>query len=458
MKRKNDLAIDENTSKQVSFGERIHHETNNDESETTIKEETRSISISPTFNRSSISNSSLSLSSRALSTMFYSQCALSGISSEDADNAILESRSWYHKWWRQQRFQNDDDNNDNNNHSTDNNDRKSSSSWPKKNRRLNNNNKSIDNSYNNSTTGTTEDNNLSEEHHLIPDDDVESLKRQVLKSLHNSGGDVTDVEFLKYLSMLSELYSYMAADKNNLDHLTEEKKDEEEGLLSSEFGAGVWVTLNKPNFQECLGRNPDTGEYMYTLGRMSFDMFRKDLKCSVKGIYNIIEDVPQDDLNIEHFGLTKEDCIDQGIMTYNISVAFTIENTNLKAVMTNYGYLLPDPHIPNRFSIWFTRGILEQDPDDNTDDNNNNNIPTDEWKETFSNSMNSRSMTERAKLFAAKLMLGIKAPGKMEEDGSMEYNLYKPIRGYCDVIYMDDKLRIIKGHHGTIYVLYRISS
>lgn len=48
-------------------------------------------------------------------------------------------------------------------------------------------------------------------------------------------------------------------------------------------------------------------------------MFRKDLKCCVKGIYNIIEDA-KDDLNNENFllpnGLTKEDCIDQGIMTY----------------------------------------------------------------------------------------------------------------------------------------------
>ena len=108
--------------------------------------------------------------------------------------------------------------------------------------------------------------------------------------------------------------------------------------------------------------------------------------------------------------------------------------------MTNYGYCLPDPDIPNRFSIWFTRGILEQDPD-----NNNENIPTNEWNETFGESFNNRTMTERAKLFAAKMMLGIKAPTQMEDDGSMEYNLYKPIRGYCDVMFMDDKLRIIKG-------------
>ena len=29
--------------------------------------------------------------------MFYSQCALSGVSSEDPDNAVLERYNWHHK-------------------------------------------------------------------------------------------------------------------------------------------------------------------------------------------------------------------------------------------------------------------------------------------------------------------------------------------------------------------------
>ena len=40
--------------------------------------------------------------------------------------------------------------------------------------------------------------------------------------------------------------------------------------------------------------------------------------------------------------------------------------------MTNYGCLTPDLDIQNIFSIWFARGTLEQDPDDN-----DNNIPKD---------------------------------------------------------------------------------
>ena len=47
MKHKNDLIIDDNTPKQASFGERMHHDGNDDESKRTIEEETiRSVSMS----------------------------------------------------------------------------------------------------------------------------------------------------------------------------------------------------------------------------------------------------------------------------------------------------------------------------------------------------------------------------------------------------------------------------
>ena len=35
----------------------------------------------------------------------------------------------------------------------------------------------------------------------------------------------------------------------------------------------------------------------------------------------------------------------------SVSAEFTIENTKLKAAMTNYGHLPPDPDLPNRFSV-----------------------------------------------------------------------------------------------------------
>ena len=47
--------------------------------------------------------------------------------------------------------------------------------------------------------------------------------------------------------------------------------------------------MSRPNYIECLGKNEEN-EFMYTLGRMSFDMFMpSDLVCSVQSTHNTIK-------------------------------------------------------------------------------------------------------------------------------------------------------------------------
>ena len=49
---------------------------------------------------------------------------------------------------------------------------------------------------------------------------------------------------------------------------------------------GMWMTMSKPNFADQIGTN-DNEEFLYTLGRMSFDMFRPThLVCSLQGTFN----------------------------------------------------------------------------------------------------------------------------------------------------------------------------
>ena len=115
----------------------------------------------------------------------------------------------------------------------------------------------------------------------------------------------------------------------------------------------------------------------------------------------------------------------------SITVPFQIEDTNLHGILTNYGYMFPDPNIPDRYSVWFTRGILEPDLEHYKDETAQ---MLQEWKDIF-NDMD-RSISTKAKLFAARLFLGICSPEVMEEDGSMEYIFMKPIRAYCDVSHL----------------------
>lgn len=126
----------------------------------------------------------------------------------------------------------------------------------------------------------------------------------------------------------------------------------------------------------------------------------------------------------------------------------------LRGIITNYGYFLPDPDVPNRISIWFTGGSLEVNDEQND---------LDEWKRIFHHDrVPKRNLREHARVLAAKILLGARVPETMEEDGTMSYWLERPIGGhgfaFCDVLYLDETLRIMRGHHGSIFVFARVPS
>ncbi len=125
----------------------------------------------------------------------------------------------------------------------------------------------------------------------------------------------------------------------------------------------------------------------------------------------------------------------------------------LRGIITTYGYVLPDPNTANRLSIWFSGGKIEANEDDNQD--------LDEWKRAFGGGVFQRHLQEKARLLAAKLLLGAEVPEKMEDNGSMSFNLNRPIGGhgtaYVDVLYLDETLRIVQGHRGSLFVFSRIS-
>jgi hypothetical protein len=124
----------------------------------------------------------------------------------------------------------------------------------------------------------------------------------------------------------------------------------------------------------------------------------------------------------------------------------------IRALLTNRGYCMPDPNVRNRLTIWFTGGSLEvQDEESDLH----------EWRQLFDESeAPNRNMTEYARVLAARILLGAKMPDGMESDGRMSYSLTKPIGGhaqvFCDVLYADGSLRILKGHHGSVLVFSRI--
>ena len=125
---------------------------------------------------------------------------------------------------------------------------------------------------------------------------------------------------------------------------------------------------------------------------------------------------------------------------------------DIHAILTTQGYFIADPSKHSRLSIWFSGGTLEVQ--DEVDD-------LDEWKRIFDmSSAPDRKPEEYANILAAKVLLGAHVPEKMDEDGTMRFSLKRPIGGhnavFVDLVYMDENLRIMRGHHGSVYVCIRV--
>jgi hypothetical protein len=204
------------------------------------------------------------------------------------------------------------------------------------------------------------------------------------------------------------------------------------------------------------------GEFLYTLGRMTFDMFRPGgLVCGIQGTFNPIHVITQDEQsehiisNIPESLLSDMRDSSNVLRSYNIVTALTIEpgsqgqfgpnspnhmvTHRLEGLMTTYGYALPNPDHPNRLSIWFTGGSLEvNDADD-----------LDRWKQVFGcEHLPKRKWHEQARVLGAQMAMGAQPAERMESDGKMSYHLSRPIGGHenahMDILYLDSTLRITR--------------
>ncbi|GFH56357.1 hypothetical protein CTEN210_12833 [Chaetoceros tenuissimus] len=287
---------------------------------------------------------------------------------------------------------------------------------------------------------------------------IENAKLELIRSLAISGGDVTNESFLFALNQLRTLYNMTCFDARY-----GRGSQHDQGL------EGNWLTISRPHYTECLGTNAN-GDFMYTLGRMSFDMFAPgNLVCSISGIFNSIRKEESAHCMKTSIPKSLRDEVEKGksiLRSYDIVTAFKIEpdspsfassspNRNvhkpLKGTITTYGHILPDPKKPNRLSIWFSGGKIEPNVDQSD---------FILWKRVFGVGAMRRQLQEKARVLAAKLLLGATVPSKMEDDGTMEFELTRPIGGhgtaYTDVLFLDKSLRIVQGHRGSLFVMTRV--
>ena len=361
-----------------------------------------------------------------------------------------------------------------------------------------------DQSYSNSTTMTSntaldgtmqviyelleEKNQAQEENEMLqmignPRDWVrKSIRSELVESLQAAHGDVTDKRFLISLEILSNFYKSSGRDAR-VSPWSQRRNMDDPGVEGGEYGysgsevggptasdllEGHYVNMSRPNYIECLGKNGEE-DFMYSLGRMSFDMFQpSNLVCSVQSTHNTIKIIGEQEELPEFVPKSlREEVARQSdkrplLRSYDIAVSMTIEppasvgqpeptttspspTKRLRAVIAVKGYILPDPDIPNRLTIWFTGGKLcparlpsinELDDDQSTTSNKTEASESGEhggfedWKAMFAKGKFYKTLGERARAMAAKLLLGADVPNKMEDDGHMEYVLHRPVGGH----------------------------
>lgn len=328
---------------------------------------------------------------------------------------------------------------------------------------------------------------------------TKTIRSELVDALQSVQGDVTAKRFTSSLEVLSRFYK--ASGRDARVNPWGGGSSTVGGPAGADLLEGSWLNISRPNYVECLGQNAEN-DFMYTLGRMSFDIFQpSNLICSVQSTHNTIrmigerEELPAcvpNSLKEEVALLCNSSDGDSAskrpfLRSYDIAVSMTIEPPSLvgqpeptatpsptkrmRAVMSVKGYILPDPETKNRLTVWFTGGSLgpaklsSNNGDETDDEDENNNSEEDgyggfeEWNSIFGKGKWRKALSERARGMAAKVLLGVDAPSKMEDDGHLGYSLNRPVGGhgkaYIDVLYLDDDLLILKGHHGTIYSMAR---
>jgi hypothetical protein len=175
----------------------------------------------------------------------------------------------------------------------------------------------------------------------------------------------------------------------------------------------------------------------YTLGRLSFNLYEpSDMEWRIEKTLNPVRPRSGSEEREYEFWIELS-CVDSRYPKF-------------KALMKNYGRCKPDPKKPERLEVWFTGGSLEP-----ASDMDQSLLP--EWKQTFSAALGAKQPTLMSRFtdWAMKMMMGLKKPDAVNEDGSMTYEMAKAPHGYTDILYMDEDLRITKGNRGTIVVVDR---
>ena len=262
--------------------------------------------VSPLLNRPTAPFDKTERKRAHTSAVFYSECFLRGIEPVAADTAAEDAQGLYDKWWKKAAYHKDDDDDSPSRSRTsfqDAPERAEISTHVGKWRRtdgVGDDASIVSSNLMSATSSHTEPSSLASEDESTHDrgtktrqpeallfrritslaattpSQLDEIKMRLISDLRASGGSTATSTFLSCIDFLASYYRSKSWDGRGLGSSAPFKLE------------GQWLTLSKPTYNDLRGRT-DKGEYLYSLGRLSFDMFRPtNLVCSLQATFNSV--------------------------------------------------------------------------------------------------------------------------------------------------------------------------
>eukprot|EP00965_Chrysotila_dentata_P182432 6023830-Pleurochrysis_carterae.AAC.2 len=238
-----------------------------------------------------------------------------------------------------------------------------------------------------------------------------------------SGSQTAKKSFIPNIALQQQLLRLALADSHTLPFAV---------------GTGNWRQINAPEYPDGLGRDEGTGEFRYTLGRLSFNIFEpKDLVCNIGATLNPLSAVEGSEE------------IDYKI---TVPLSFEASGKRVRGELVNTASCAAESD--ERVCVRFTGGTLRCV--DTAD--------IDAWKAMFGKgeaeeeAASKLGWRKRVTTWLLNRLLGLQPPGPMDEDGSMSYSMSRSPKGFLEVLFVDDELRITRGNKGSLVIAERIPS
>jgi hypothetical protein len=266
---------------------------------------------------------------------------------------------------------------------------------------------------------------------------LQAAKSQLRAALKNNGGSTKNPEVMAAVNHLVSMNPTCNA-------------------VNSPLLLGDFIAHTSPDFPGRI--KPVEGQedvVQYTIGRLSFGLFQPhSLTATIRSVRNsiLLNDDPEDQVE----GADKT-------FTYPISIDLTIHTPkgDLPATMRHQalGFVLPEHK--NRLGVTFKGGSLTPTFEVRSDP-----AKMAIWEEVFDKAYTKaeeeRSLMSAFLQFIFKKVFKLTTPtdedAKNSATHSVSFDMKRSPKGYFDILYLDEDIRITRGNRGTIIVVERVAT